>query len=124
MFDWFAVLEMLLYYFGHVLLYDAQVPGTPRVDDEVRAVFTEAEAAYGVQAYVPVHALRTQLIPERPANGFGSALFAVAALADQHVGVVVPDLRGWLCERRRRGALPCLLLLRLLASLRDNFLRF
>ena len=124
MFYGFAVLEVSLYHLGDVLLYDAQVPGTPWVDDEVRAVFTEAEAAYGVQAYVPVHALRTQLIPERPANGFGSALFAVAALADQHVGVVVPDLRGRLCERRRRGALPCLLLLRLLASLRDNFLRF
>ena len=120
MFYGFAVLEVPLYHLGDVLLYDAQVPGTPWVDDEVRAVFTEAEAAYGVQAYVPVHALRTQLILERPANGFGSALFAVAALADQHVGVVVPDLRG----RRRRGALPRLLLLRLLASLRDTFLRF
>jgi hypothetical protein len=82
MFDGFAVLEVPLYHLGDVLLYDAEVPGTPRVDDEVRAVFTEAEAAYGVYAYVPVHALRTQLILERPANGFGSALFAVAALAD------------------------------------------
>jgi hypothetical protein len=124
MFDGFAVLEVPLYHLGHVLLYDAKVPGTPRVDDQVRAVFTEAEAAYRVQAYVPVHAISTQLILERPANGFGSALFAVAALADQHVGVVVPDLRGRLCGRRRRAALPRLLLLRLLASLRDNFLRF
>ena len=82
MFDGFAVLEVSLYYLGHVLLYDAEVPGARRVDDEVRAVFTEAEAAYGVNAYVPVHALRTQLILERPANGFGSALLAVAALAD------------------------------------------
>jgi hypothetical protein len=59
MFDGFAVLEVSLHYLGDVLLYDAEVPGTPRVDDEVRAVFTEAEAAYGVHAYVPVHALRT-----------------------------------------------------------------
>jgi hypothetical protein len=124
MFDGFAVLEVSLYHLGHVLLYDAEVPGTLRVDDEVRAVFTEAEATYGVHAYVSVHALRTQLILERPANGFGSALFAVAALADQHVGVVVPDLRGPLCGRRRRASLPRLLLLRLLASLGDNFLRF
>jgi hypothetical protein len=124
MFDEFAVLEVTLHHLGHVLLYDAEVPGTPRVDDEVRAVFTEAEAVYGVHAYVSVHALRTQLVLERPANGFGSALFAVAALADQHVGVVVPYFRGRLCGRRRRAALPRLLLLGLLASLRDNFLRF
>ena len=94
MFYGFAVLEVSLYHLGDVLLYDAQVPGTPWVDDEVRAVFTEAEATYGVHANVPVHALRTQLVLERLAHGFGPALFAVAALADQHVGVVVPDLRG------------------------------
>jgi hypothetical protein len=87
-------------------------------------VLAEAEAVYGVHAYVPVHALCTQLILERPADGFSPALFAVAALADEHVGVVVPDLRGWLHERRRRAALPRLPLLRLLASLRDGFLRF
>ena len=124
MFDGFTVLEVPTYHLGYVLLCDAEVPGTPWVDDEVRAVFTEAEAIYGVHAYVSIHALRTQLILECPANGFGSALFAVAALADQHVGVVVPDLRGRLCGRRRRAALPRLLLLRLLASLRDTFLRF
>jgi hypothetical protein len=93
-FDWFAVFEMLLYYFGHVLLYDAQVPGAPGVDDEVRAVLTEAEAVYAVNAHVPVHALSAQLILERFADGFGPALLAVAALADEHVGVVVADLRG------------------------------
>ncbi len=124
MFDGFAVLEVSLYHLGHVLLYDADVPGTPRVDDQVRAVFTEAEAAYGVHANVPVHALRTQLVLERLAHGFGPALFAVAALANQHVGVVVPDLRGRLHERRQRVPLPRLLLLRLLASARDGFLRF
>jgi hypothetical protein len=123
MFDGFAVLEMPLYHLGHVLLCDAEVPGTPRVDDQVWAVFTEAEAAYGVYAYVPVHALSTQLILERLANGFGPALFAVATLADEHVGVIVPDLRGRLCERRQRATLLCFLL-RLLASLRDGFLRF
>jgi hypothetical protein len=32
MFDGFAVLEVSLYYLGHVLLYDAEVPGTPWVD--------------------------------------------------------------------------------------------
>jgi len=45
MFDGFAVLEVLLYDLGHILFYDAEVPDTPRVDDEVRAVLTEAEAA-------------------------------------------------------------------------------
>jgi hypothetical protein len=60
-FDWFAVFEMLLYYFGHVLLYDAQVPGAPGVDDEVRAVFTEAEAVYAVNS--SLSALRTALDP-------------------------------------------------------------
>ena len=122
MFDGFAVLEVSLHHLGHVLLYDAKVPGTPRVDDQVRAVFTEAEAVYRVHAYVPVHAISTQLILERLADGFGSALLAIAALADEHVSVVVPDLRGRLCKRRQRTAL--LRLLRLLASLRDDFLRF
>jgi hypothetical protein len=32
MFDGFAVLEVSLYYLGHVLLYDAEVPDTPWVD--------------------------------------------------------------------------------------------
>ena len=122
MFDGFAILEVSLYYLWHVLLYDAEVPGTPRVDDEVRAVFTEPEAAYGVYAYVPVHALRSQPTFERLADGSGTALLAVAALADEHVSVVVPDLCGRLCKRRQRTAL--LRLLRLLASLRDDFLRF
>jgi hypothetical protein len=124
MFDGFAFLEVSLYYLGHVLLYDAEVPGTPWVDHEVRTVLAEAEAVYGVHANVPVHALRTQLVLERLAHGFGPALFAVATFADEHVGVVVPDLRGRLCEPRQRVALPRLLLLGLLASLRDNFLRF
>jgi hypothetical protein len=82
MFDGFAILEVSVYYLWHVLLCYAEVPGTPRVDDQVRAVFTEAEAAYGVHAYVPVYALRAQLLLERLADGFGSALFAVAVLAD------------------------------------------
>ena len=114
---------MPLYYLGHVLLYDAEVPGTPWVDHEIRTVLAEAEAVYGVHANVPVHALRAQLVLERLAHGFGPALFAVATLADEHVGVVVPDLRGRLCERRQRATLLCFLL-RLLASLRDGFLRF
>jgi hypothetical protein len=121
MFDGFAVLEVSLYYLGHVLLYDAEVPGARRVDDEVRAVFTEAEAAYGVNANVPVYALRAQLVLERLADGFGSALLAIAVLADEHVGVVISDLRGRLCERRQRATLLCFLLP---ASLRDDFLRF
>jgi hypothetical protein len=123
-FDWFAVLEVPLHYLGHVLLYDAQVPGTRWVDDQVRAVLTEAEAVYGVHAYVPVHAFRAQLVLERPADGLGSAFLAIAVLADEHMGVVVPDLSGRLGERRQRATLLRLLLLRLLASLRDSFLRF
>jgi hypothetical protein len=122
MFDGFAVLEVSLYYLGHVLLYDAEVPGTPWVDHEVRAVLAQAEAVYGVYAYVPVHALRAQSVFERLADGFGSALFTVATLAYEHVGIVVPDLRGRLCERRQRATL-LRFLLRLLASLRDGFLR-
>jgi hypothetical protein len=123
MFDGFAILEVSLYYLWHVLLYDTEVPGATRVDDQVRTVFTEAEAVHGVHAYVPVHALRAQLLLERLADGFGSALLAVAVLADEHVGVVVPDLSGWLGERRQRATL-LRFLLRLLASLRDGFLRF
>ena len=121
MFDGFAILEVSLNYLCHVFLCDAEVPGATRVDDQVRAVFTEAEAAYGVHAHVPVHALRAQLLLECPANGFGCALLAVAALADEHVGAVVSDLRGRLCERRQRATLLCFVLL---ASLRDDFLRF
>jgi len=123
MFDGFVVLEVPLYYLRYVVFYDAEVPGAPRVDDEVRAVLTEAEAVYAVHTYVPVHALLAQLVLECFADGFGSALLAVAALADEHVGIVVADLRGRLRERRQRAAFlrP---LLRLLASLRDSFLRF
>jgi hypothetical protein len=123
-FDWFAVLEVALYHLGHVLLCDAQVPGPRRVDDEVRAVLTEAEAVHGVHAYIPVHALRSQLVFERPADGFGPAFLAIAVLADEHVGVVVPDLRGRLGERRQRATFLRPLLLRPLALLRDGFLRF
>jgi len=122
-FDGFAVLEVTLYYLGYVLLYDAEVPGATRIDDEVRAMLTEAEAVYGVHANVPVHTLRAQLVFEGPADGLGSALLAVAVLADEHVGLVVPDLRGRLCERRQRAVL-LRVLLRLLALLRDGFLRF
>ena len=46
MFDGFAILEVSLYYLWHVLLCYAEVPATTRVDDQVRAVFTEAEATY------------------------------------------------------------------------------
>jgi hypothetical protein len=117
----FAVLEVSVYYLGHVLLYDAEVPGAPWVDDEVRSVLAEAEALHGVHAHVPFHTLLAQLVLERPAHGFGSSRLAVAALADEYVGVVVPDLRGRLA---RRAALLRLSLLRLLTSLRDGFLRF
>ncbi len=57
-FDWFTVLEVSLYYLWHVLLYDTEVPGATGVDDQVRAVFTVAEAVYGVHAYVPIDTLR------------------------------------------------------------------
>jgi hypothetical protein len=82
MFYGFAVLEVPLYHLGHVLFCDTEVPGAPRVDHEVRTVLAEAEAVYGVHAYVPVHALRAQLVLERLADGFEPALFAVAALTD------------------------------------------
>jgi hypothetical protein len=82
MFDGFAVLEVPLYYLGHVLLTDAEIPGTPWVNHEVRTVLAESEAVYGVQAYIPVHALRAQFVLEGLADGFGSTLLAVTALAD------------------------------------------
>jgi hypothetical protein len=123
-FDGFAVLEVPLHYLRHVLLYHAEVPGAARVDYEVRAMFAEAEAVCGVDAHVPVQALRAQLVLEGLADGFGSALLAVAALADEHVGVVVPDFRGRLGERRQRADFRRPFLLRLLTLLRDRFLRF
>jgi hypothetical protein len=123
-FDGCAVLEVPVYYLRYVVLRNAEVPGTARVDHEVRAVLAEAEAVCGVDAHVPVQALRAQLVLESLADGFGSALLAVAALADEHVGVVVPDLRGRLCERRQRADFRRPFLLRLLTLLRDRFLRF
>jgi hypothetical protein len=122
-FDGFAVFEVLFYYVGYVSLRDAEVPGATRVDDEVRAVLAEAEAAHGVDADVPVHALRAQFVFEGAADGLGAALLAVAALADEYVGGVVADLRVRLLEGRERALLPWPLL-RLPASLRDGFLRF
>jgi hypothetical protein len=56
-FDRFAVLEVLSYYPGHVIFCNAEVPGTARVDDDVWAVFTEAQAVHGVYADVPVYVL-------------------------------------------------------------------
>ena len=121
MFDGFAVLEVLLYQLGHVALCNAEVPGAPRVDDNVRAVFAEAHAVHRVYANVPVHIMGTQFVLERAPDGLGAAFLAVAALADEHVGVVVADLRGRLRERRERAAL---LSPFLLAFLGDDFLRF
>jgi hypothetical protein len=123
-FDGYAVFEVLFYHLGYVVLRNAEVPGAARVDHEVRAVFAEAEAVCGVDAHAPVQALRAQLVLEGLADAFGSALLAVAALADEHVGVVVPDLRGRLGERRQRAAFRRPSLLSLLALLRDRFLRF
>jgi hypothetical protein len=123
MFDGFAVLEVLLYYLGYVFLDNAEIPGARRVDDEVRAVLAEAETVHGVHADVPVHALRAQRVLERHADVFGSTLLAVTAPADEHVGVVVADLRAWLRDRRQRAVL-LFAFLRLLGSLRDGFLRF
>ena len=122
-FDGLAVFEVLFYNVGHVSLRDAEVPGAARIDDEVRAVLAEAEAAHGVDADVPVHALRAQFVLEGAADGLGAALLAVAALADEYVGVVVADLRVRLLEDGQGAALPGLLL-RFPASLRDCFLRF
>jgi hypothetical protein len=115
-FDGFATLEVSLYYLWHVLLYDTEIPGAPRVDDHVRAMLTEAEAVHRVHSYVPVHALRAQPVLERFADGLGSALLAVAVLADEHVGVVVPDLSGRLGQR----TFLLRFLLCLLTSLRDG----
>jgi hypothetical protein len=121
MLDEFAVLEVLPYYLGGVFLYNAEVPGASWVDDEVRTVLAEAEAAHGVHADVPVHALCAQRVLERPADGSRSTLLAITALADEHVGVVVVDLRARLRKRRERAAF---LRSFLLVSLRDGFLRF
>jgi hypothetical protein len=123
MFDRSAVYQVFLYYDGHVAFRDAEVPGAARVDDEVRAVLAEAEAVHGVYADVPVHAMCSQFALQRAADFFRPALFAVAALADQNVGVVFADLRVGLIEDRERAAFLCPLL-RLLALLRDGSLRF
>jgi len=67
--------------------------------------------------------LCAKFVFEGAADGPGAALFAVTALADQDVGVVVADLRVRLFEERQRaiflGPLLCFL-----ALLRDGFLRF
>ena len=120
-FDGFAGFEGLAYHLGHIFLGDAEVPGAARVDDEVRAVLAEAKAVYGVYADVPVHVLCAQCGLEGGADGLGAAFFAVAAFADEHVGVVVADLRVRLLEERAVFLCP---LLCLLAFLRDRFLRF
>jgi hypothetical protein len=63
----------------------------------------------------------TQFVLERAPDGLGAAFLAVAALADEHVGVVVADLRVWLGQRRQDAVLYPLF--RLLSLLRDGFLR-
>src|SRR5215212_1624644 len=124
--DGLAALEVAPYDLRHIPLRQAEVPGTSGVDDGVRAVLAEAEAADGVHADVPHHAPPTQLFLERLADLFRAALLAVAAAADEHVGVVLPDLRAWSRVWRGREGSGLLRLLRLLLgdlSLRTGSVR-
>ena len=120
-FDGFAVREVLMYHLWDVSFRGAEVPGAARVDDEVRAVLAEAQAVHGVYADVPVHVFCAKFVFEGAADGFGAAFLAVAALADEHVGVVVAVLRVRLLEERAVFLCPLLCFLTLL---RDGFLRF
>jgi hypothetical protein len=122
-FDGFTVDQVFSNYLVDVVLRGAQVPGTSGIDDKVRTVFAEPEAVYGVDADVPVHVLGAQLVLQRAADGFRTTFLAVASLADQHVGVVVADLRVGLFEDGERAVL-LRALSGLLASLRDGVLRF
>ena len=92
-FDGLAIFEVLLYDLGDFLFVEAEVPGAGRVDDHVRAVLAEAEALDFVYPDVPVHPFGAQLAFELFLQVFGTALFAVAAVADQDVRVVVAYLR-------------------------------
>jgi hypothetical protein len=89
---------------------EAEIPGSTRVDDDVWAVLAQAEAIDGVNANGPGHASLTKLAFEHLADVLRTAFLAVATLADQHVGLVVPYLR----EGANR---PCVMLFRLLRSL-------
>src|SRR4028118_2010813 len=76
------------------------VPGPRGVDDGVGAVLAEAEALDGIYSDGVVHADGAQLVLERSLHVLRAALFAAAALADEHVGVMGADLRARLWQRR------------------------
>jgi hypothetical protein len=108
----------------HVTFRETEVPGPTGIYDGVRAVFAEAEAVDGVYADVPSHASFMKLVFECLADIFRASFLAVATLADEHVDVVVPDLRvGFRPRPRREGAVrPCRILFGLLRFLLgDNF---
>jgi hypothetical protein len=91
--DGLSVFEVLFHDFGYFLFVEAEVPGAGGIDDDVGAVFAEAEAVHLVHPNVPVDALCPQLVFEFFLQGFGSAFLAVAAAADQDVRVVLSYLR-------------------------------
>lgn len=93
MFDGLAVFEVLLHDFGDLLFIEAEIPGAGGIYDGVGAVLAEPEAPYVVHPDVPVYALCPQLVFEFLFHVFRAALFAVAAVADQDVRVVVSYLR-------------------------------
>ena len=122
MFDGLAFLEVFFDDLWGVGLYEAEVPGPGRVDDGVGAVFAEAQALDGIYPDVAVHARGAKLVLEGLADVFGAAFFAVAALADEDVGVVVANLRDGLCGRGE-GAVPRAILAKLFRFLGDGYLR-
>ena len=89
-----AALEVALDDLGHVASREAEVPGASGVDDGVRAVFAEAETVHGVHADVPDHTPLAQLFFQDLADSF-EPRFLQSPLPHEHVGIVLPDLRGW-----------------------------
>lgn len=83
---------------------EAEVPGTfwlrTVVDDGIGAVLAETEAVDGVEADLAEEALRANLALYGLPRLFRATLFAVAARADEHVRLVVTDLRRGLFFER------------------------
>ncbi len=84
---------MTLHDLRHVILNEPEIPDSTWIHDSVGTVLAQTEALDGINADVAVHPRRPQLVLERLADIFGAALLAVSAFADEHLSVVVSDLR-------------------------------
>ena len=76
---------MLLDELGDVGLLEAQVAGALRVNDDVWAVFAQAEAVHGVDPDVAQKPRTTELPFESLADALGAAFLAVPARADERI---------------------------------------